>query len=166
MKPSIAITAWSEIIANQSDETIIDFAAAPFHEKIYQEQSFDLLDQLNPIQKTLVIHHYLMMHVPSGGFIQFIHNDYVSLIPEFMDGLKVVGDTKMIAILDEVLLAYVKHHAVFVSANTLELFTKLYDQLPEFSELDKRFSDAYPAMNMKLVNYLKVQVQEVLSLTV
>ena len=166
MKPSIAITAWSEIIANQSDETIIDIAAAPFHEKIYQEQSFDLLDQLNPIQKTLVIHHYLMMHVPSGGFIQFIHNDYVSLIPEFMDGLKVVGDTKMIAILDEVLLAYVKHHAVFVSANTLELFTKLYDQLPEFSELDKRFSDAYPAMNMKLVNYLKEQVQEVLSLTV
>ena len=107
-----------------------------------------------------------MMHVPSGGFIQFIHNDYVSLIPEFMDGLKVVGDTKMIAILDEVLLAYVKHHAVFVSANTLELFTKLYDQLPEFSELDKRFSDAYPTMNMKLVNYLKEQVQEVLSLTV
>ncbi len=166
MKPSIAITAWSEIIANQSDETIIDFAAASFHEKIYQEQSFDLLDQLNPIQKTLVIHHYLMMHLLSGGFIQFIHNDYVSLIPEFMEGLKVLGDTKMLAILDAVLVAYVKHHAVFVRANTLELFTKLYDQLPEFSELDKRFSDAYPSMNTKLVNYLREQVQEVLSLTV
>ncbi len=166
MKPSIAIAAWSEIIANQSDETIIDFVAAPFHERIYQEQSFDLLDQLNPVQKTLVIHHYLMMHVPSGGFIQFIHNDYVSLIPEFMEGLKVVGDTKMLAILDAVLVAYVKHHAEFVRANTLELFTKLYDQLPEFSELDKRFLEAYPIMNTKLVNYLREQVQEVLNLTV
>ena len=44
MKPSIAITEWSEILANQSDEAIIDFVAAPFHEKIYQDQSFDLLD--------------------------------------------------------------------------------------------------------------------------
>ena len=42
MKPSIAITEWSEILANQSDEAIIDFVAAPFHEKIYQDQSFDL----------------------------------------------------------------------------------------------------------------------------
>jgi hypothetical protein len=166
MKPSIAITAWSEIIANQSDETIIDFVAAPFHERIYQEQSFDLLDQLNPVQKSLVIHHYLMMHVPSGGFIQFIHNDYVSLIPEFMEGLKAVGDTKMLAILDAVLVAYVKHHAEFLRANTLELFTKLYDQLPEFSELDKRFLEAYPTMNTMLVNYLREQVQEVLNLTV
>ena len=74
MKPSIAITEWSELLANQSDEAIIDFVAAPFHERIYQDQSFDLLDQLNSIQKALVIHHYIMMHVPSGGFIQFIHN--------------------------------------------------------------------------------------------
>jgi hypothetical protein len=83
-----------------------------------------------------------------------------------MEGLKAVGDTKMLAILDAVLVAYVKHHAEFVRANTLELFTKLYDQLPEFSELDKRFLEAYPTMNTMLVNYLREQVQEVLNLTV
>jgi len=166
MKPSIAITEWSEILANQSDEAIIDFVAAPFHEKIYQDQSFDLLDQLNPIQKALVIHQYIMMHVPSGGFIQFIHNEYVSLIPEFMEGLKVVGDYKMVVILDKVLVEYVQHHSIFKAAHTLELFTKLYDQLPQFNALDEQFINTYPTMNSLIVAYLKEHVQEVLSLTV
>jgi len=166
MKPSIAITEWSEILANQSDEAIIDFVAAPFHERIYQDQSFDLLDQLNPVQKALVIHHYIMMHVPSGGFIQFIHNDYASLIPEFMEGLKVIGDTKMVVILDKVLVEYVQHHSIFKAAHTLELFTKLYDQLQQFNAIDEQFKNAYPKMNSLIVAYLKEHVQDVLSLTV
>jgi hypothetical protein len=83
-----------------------------------------------------------------------------------MEGLKVVGDYKMVVILDKVLVEYVQHHSIFKAAHTLELFTKLYDQLPQFNELDEQFKNAYPTMNSLIVAYLKEHVQEVLSLTV
>jgi len=50
----------------------------------------------------------------------------------------------MAQVLDDVLKVYVLNRAHLEGEKTVDEFARLYDQFPEFTQLDSRFEAAYP----------------------
>jgi len=92
--------------ANNYDD-IYDILAQPLHEELYRRQSFSFLDELSAGQQVLLSYDYVRTQVGQGGFIQFIQNGYISLLPQMVIWLDDMHITEMAAILDDVLKVYV-----------------------------------------------------------
>ena len=92
--------------ANNYDD-IYDILAQPLHEELYRRQSFSFLDELSAGQQVLLFYDYVRTQVGQGGFIQFIQNGYISLLPQMVIWLDDMHITEMAAILDDVLKVYV-----------------------------------------------------------
>ena len=60
---------------------LYDAVVQPLHEELYRRQTFDFLDDLSDGQQLLLTYDYIRMQVGQGGFIQFIENGYIGLLP-------------------------------------------------------------------------------------
>ena len=74
-----------------------------------------------------------------GGFIQFIENGYIGLLPSMPEWLNKTGAPEMAKVIDDVLKVYVLNRELMDKKNTLEEFASLYTELKEFEIIDERF---------------------------
>jgi hypothetical protein len=79
------------------------------------------------------------MQVGQGGFIQFIQNGYIALLPNMIEQLHKLRSVEMAQVLDDVLKVYVLNREQLERTTTVEEFAKLYDEFREFEEIDKRY---------------------------
>lgn len=115
--------------------------AEPLHEKLYEAQSFDLLDRLSNTECLIISLDYVQQQVGQGGFIQLIQNGYVSLLVTVIEGcqgLDVLPELQ--ALLDDALKVFVLNSSALSRQTTPKEFAGLYEEFREFEPLDAGFT--------------------------
>ncbi|HEY8658092.1 MAG TPA: DUF4375 domain-containing protein [Hanamia sp.] len=95
-----------------------------------------LSKRFSPGQKALYFFWYLDAEVTNGGFIQFYWNDNRKYVPPIIDGLKLIGDTSMLDLVNKADLEYLKHKEQFISQRQKDDWQPLYDSLKSLDEYD------------------------------
>jgi hypothetical protein len=98
--------------------------------------------------------------VGQGGFIQFIENGYVGLLPAMVAQLYMVAAAEMAEVFDDVLKVYVLNKDMFSQPNTVESFARLYDELKEFEMIDKRFAELNEVTIRLMIGYAMAHLQD------
>ncbi len=138
--PFVNEEAINKAIASGDDDHLYDILVQPLHEELYRRGTFDFLDDLSDGQQLLLAYDYLRMQVGQGGFIQFIHNGYVGLLPSMIEQLYGIGANDMAQVLDDVLKVYVLNRELLNAAKTVAEFALLYDELKEFEVIEERYN--------------------------
>src|ERR1035437_2607719 len=105
--PSVSINKINDAQASGNDEELYDLFVQPLHEELYRRRTFDFLDSLSDGQQLLLAYDYTRMQVGQGGFIQFIQNGYIGLLPSMIEQLYTMNESAMAKVLDDVLKVYV-----------------------------------------------------------
>jgi len=138
--PQVSIEAISRARAAANYEELYDLLVQPLHEELYKRRTFDFLDSLSDGQQLLLAYDYMRMQVLQGGFIQFIQNGYIGLLPSMIEQLYAINLPAMAKVLDDVLKVYVLNRDLLNKPTTVQEFAQLYDELKEFEGIDERFN--------------------------
>jgi len=112
------------------------------HLSVAKQKSAEIrhfLDDLSEAQQLLLSYDYLRSQAGQGGFIQFLVNGYVELLPPMPAWMQVIGAVEMGKVIDDVLKLFVLHHKRFKEEMSNEEFARMYGELIEFEWLDERF---------------------------
>lgn len=138
--PKVSLDKIRNAAATGDYDTLYDLLAQPLHEELYRRKTFDFMDELSPGQQLLLAFDYLRTQVGQGGFIQFIENGYIALLPAMVEQLVKIGARDMAKVLDDVLKVYVLNRDLLSAPKSVEEFAKLYDELREFEEIEERYN--------------------------
>ena len=158
--PLVSKEAIKDALASGDDERLYDILVQPLHEELYKRQTFDFLDDLSDGQQLLLTYDYLRMQVAQGGFIQFIHNGYVGLLPSMIEQLYAIGANDMALVLDDVLKVYVLNRDMFSNAKTVQEFAQLYDELKEFEVIEERYNAVKLETIKKMLEYAAAHLDQ------
>lgn len=158
--PAVNMDAIHNAIATGDDEQLYDLLVQPLHEELYKRQTFEFLEDLSWPQQLLLTYDYLHMHVGQGGFIQFLHNGYVALLPSLIEQLYQLGAGDMAQVLDDALKVYVLNKDLLEKATSVEEFARLYDELKEFEGIDERYRALNGATTRKMLDYAAAHLNE------
>ncbi len=148
--PAINGELLSRAYASGDTNLLYDMLAQPLHEELYRRGTFDFLDDLSDGQQLLLAYDYVRTQVGQGGFIQFIENGYIGLLPAMIEQLKALGTDDMARVLDDVLKVFVLNNELLNQPTTVQEFAQLYDELKEFEIIDERFH----SLNVPTVNIM------------
>lgn len=95
-----------------------------------------LSQRLSSGQKALYFIWYLDAQVTNGGFIQFYWNDYRKYLPPIIDGLKLIGDTSMLGLVEKADKEYLANKDRFILQRQKDNLESLYDSLKNFDKYD------------------------------
>ena len=162
--PEISAGKLRSAIAAEDPDVLYDLLAQPLHEALFAQKSFEFYDQLSEGQQLLIAFDYLRMQVQQGGFIQFIHNGYVSLLPDLINAFNLLELPEVAALLDDVLKVFVLNRDYFIKAVSVEDFARLYDELTEFEILDERFAQHYEQALRMVLSYAVSNIPDIATL--
>lgn len=103
------------------------------------EHEIELSKRFSPGQKALYFFWYLDEQVTNGGFIQFYWNEYGKYLPAIDNGLNLMGDKKMLLLIEEVNEYLADNLSTFQNAIDKEDFEGIFETLPKFDEFDERY---------------------------
>jgi hypothetical protein len=158
--PSIKVSVFATIQTADNQKELYDLLVDPLHEELYNRQTFDFLSELSWGQQLILSTDYMQMHVGQGGFIQFIHNGYVSLLPNMIEQMYQLNEAAMANLLDDVLKIYVLNRDLIESATSVQEFAKLYDELKEFEEIDTRYQQLIKPFTINMLQYAANNINE------
>lgn len=158
--PSVNLSEISVAYHSGNDEALYDLLVQPLHEELYKRQNFNFIDELSWCQQLMLSFDYLSMQAGQGGFIQFIHNGYVGLLPNMVEQLYKLGATEMALVLDDALKVYVLNRDLIEKAESVEAFARLYDELKEFEGIDDRYTNLCKPTVKQLLNYAYAHLDE------
>lgn len=138
---------------------------------IFTDEYFDIMSkdptgevmrEFNAAQHTLIAYNYLYGEVSNGGFVQLIQNGYGGYIfnNPFSEHLRELGAVKIADIVDKAKQIYVEHKDVLESETTLEGFSNLYKEYPDFEPLDDEFYSVMDAETVIIRNYVAEHFDE------
>jgi hypothetical protein len=158
--PSVNINEVKKAYADKDDEKFYDLLVQPLHEELYRRQTFEFMDELSWGQQLLLAYDYMHMQVGQGGFIQFIQNGYVGLLPAMVEQLYRLEANEMAKVLDDVLKVYVLNRELLEKSTTVEEFARLYDELKEFEGIDERYYKLNEQTTKQLLQYAATHLDE------
>jgi hypothetical protein len=158
--PSVNIEEINEAHTSGNDEKLYDLFVQPLHEELYRRRTFDFLDNLSDGQQLLLAYDYTRMQVSQGGFIQFIQNGYIGLLPSMIEQLYKLNMPAMAKVLDDVLKVFVLNKDILSKPTTVQEFAQLYDELKEFEGIDERFSQLNDLTVKLLLQYAFTHLDE------
>lgn len=161
--PVAAIAEIKKAFEEGDDERVYDMLVQPLHEELYKRQTFEFLDELSWGQQLLLAGDYMHMQVGQGGFIQFIQNGYVGLLPAMVAQYYLLEAPEMAEVLDDALKVYVLNRELLDASTTVEEFAKLYDELKEFEGIDERYHKLHRETTEKLLTYAVNHLNEFVS---
>lgn len=132
---------------------VYELLVEPLHVELYKRQTFEFMDELSAGQQLLLAYDYLRTQVVQGGFIQFIQNGYVGLLPSLIEQLNLVGAKEMADVLDDVLKVYVLNIDQLGKQTTVDEFARLYDEFKEFEQIDSRYAALNLETEKKMLTY-------------
>jgi hypothetical protein len=137
--PPVSQSVLKDVQTSGNDDDLYDLLIQPLHEELYNRKTFEFLDELSDMQQLMLTYDYMRMQVTQGGFIQFIHNGYIGLLPNMIDQLNALGAPEMAKVLDDVLKVFVLNKDILANAQSVQEFALLYEELKEFEGIDDRF---------------------------
>lgn len=144
-------------------DSLYELLVQPLHEELYNKQTFEFLDELSDGQQLLLTYDYLRTQVGQGGFIQFIQNGYVALLPSMIEQLMLVQANDMAQVLDDVLKVYVLNRDALNKQTTVEEFARLYEEFKEFEILEERYIQLNLQTEKRMLDYAYTHVSEFMS---
>ncbi len=164
--PKVTNEAIGKARASGDENELYDLLTQPLHEELYRRKTFDFLDELSDGQQLLLAYDYARMQVGQGGFIQFIQNGYIGMLPSMIEQLYKIGADDMAQVMDDVLKVYVLNRDLLGKSTTVEEFARLYDELKEFEGIDERFAK-YNAQSVKIMlDYALIHLSEFVTMSV
>lgn len=107
------------------------------------ELNAETMQQLSADQITLLAYQIVRQEVMEGGFIQLIHNGYGPFIflNPFAKAMRLWGARDFCNLIYDGRRLYEQYAAPLTAEMSDDDFMALYEQYPEFDELDDRFVD-------------------------
>ena len=121
------------------------------------ELTAETLGELNSDQLTLLAWDTLHSEVMDGGFVQLIHNGYGPFIFKnpFAKAVKQLwGMRELSKLVYDAHSLYVKHHEAIERDCTDEEFMALFEQFPEFDDLDDLFVEKEEEWTEQIARYI------------
>ena len=123
-----------------------------------------LSKKLSPGQKTLYFFWYLDADVENGGFVQFYYNRNDHYLPSIIEGFNFLKDKQMLNLVNKAEDLFQKNVTLFEKATTIEAFSKLYEKIKGFSELDDKYYKLRDKTVALIEKYIKENPKEFVTL--
>ena len=120
------------------------------------ELSSENITELNADQVTLLAWDVLHNEVMDGGFVQLIHNGYGPFIFKnpLAKALKLWGMRDLSKLIYDAHSLYVKYHEPLERDCTDDEFMALFEQYPEFDDLDDEFVEKEEEWTEQIARYI------------
>ena len=131
-------------------------------EAIGGELTAENMQELNSDQITLLAWQTLHDEVMDGGFVQLIHNGYGPFVFKnpLAKALKLWGVRDLSKLIYDAHSLYVKYHEQIEHDCTDEEFMALFEQFPEFDDLDDEFVEKEEAWTAAIAHYIDENIEK------
>ena len=153
------VTIKDDVLRKAAGEGMDAFVSAfvqAIKETIGGELTAETLDELNSDQITLLAWDVLHEEVMDGGFVQLIHNGYGPFIFKnpFAKAVKLWGMRELSKLVYDAHTLYVKYHEPLEKDCTDDEFMALFEQFPEFDDMDDEFVEKEEAWTEQIARYI------------
>lgn len=153
------VTIKDDVLRKATGEGMDAFVGAfvqAIKETIGGELTAETLDELNSDQITLLAWDVLHEEVMDGGFVQLIHNGYGPFIFKnpFAKAVKLWGMRELSKLVYDAHTLYVKYHEPLEKDCTDDEFMALFEQFPEFDDMDDEFVEKEEAWTEQIARYI------------
>ena len=153
------VTIKDDVLRKAAGEGMDAFVGAFVHaikETIGGELTAETLGELNSDQITLLAWDVLHEEVMDGGFVQLIHNGYGPFIFKnpFAKAVKLWGMRELSKLVYDAHTLYVKYHEPLEKDCTDDEFMALFEQFPEFDDMDDEFVEKEEAWTEQIARYI------------
>ena len=156
MKEVIVKDADLQQAASEGMDAFLNVYVKATYEAIGGELTEESMQELNADQITLLAWDILHQEVMDGGFVQLIHNGYGPFIFKnpFAKAIKMWGLRELSKLIYEAHTLWLKHRETIEKDCTDEEFMALFEQLPEFDDLDDLFVENEEAWTADIAHYV------------
>ena len=153
------VTIKDDVLRKAAGEGMDAFVGAfvqAIKETIGGELTAATLGELNSDQITLLAWDVLHEEVMDGGFVQLIHNGYGPFIFKnpFAKAVKLWGMRELSKLVYDAHTLYVKYHEPLEKDCTDDEFMALFEQFPEFDDMDDEFVEKEEAWIEQIARYI------------
>ncbi len=144
----------------------MDAFVALFRDAILQaiggELNAETMPLLNADQVTLLAYETVRQEVLDGGFVQLIHNGYGPFIflNPFAKAMRLWGAVEFQKLIYKGRKLYEEHAAELTRECTDEEFMALFEQHPEFDELDDKFVETEEVVTALVARYIDEHISQ------
>ena len=148
--------------ATEGMDAFVGAFVVAIKEAIGGELTADTLSELNSDQITLLAWDTLHQEVMDGGFVQLIHNGYGPFIFKnpFAKAVKLWGMKELSRLVYDAHSLYVKYHEQIERDCTDDEFMALFEQFPEFDELDDEFVEREEEWTEQVAHYIDEHIEK------
>lgn len=155
----IEVTISDSVLRKAAGEGMDAFVGAfvsAIKEAIGGQLTNEMLTELNSDQITLLAWDQLHEEVMDGGFVQLIHNGYGPFIFKnpLAKALKLWGMRDLSKLIYDAHSLYVKYHEPLERDYTDDEFMALFEQYPEFDDLDDEFVEKEEEWTEQIARYI------------
>lgn len=153
------VTIKDDVLRKAAGEGMDAFVGAfvqAIKETIGGELTAETLGELNSDQITLLAWDVLHEEVMDGGFVQLIHNGYGPFIFKnpFAKAVKLWGMRELSKLVYDAHTLYVKYHEPLEKDCTDDEFMALFEQFPEFDDMDDEFVEKEEEWTEQIARYI------------
>ncbi len=147
--------------AGEGMDAFVGCFVAAIKAAIGGELTAETLSELNSDQITLLAWDTLHQEVMDGGFVQLIHNGYGPFIFKnpFAKAVKLWGMRELSKLVYAAHTLYEKHHEQIERDCTDEEFMALFEQFPEFDDLDDEFVEREEEWTAAIAHYIDEHIE-------
>ena len=166
MKQVIIQDAVLRQAAGEGMDAFVGCFVDAIREAIGGELTAENMQELNSDQITLLAWQTLHDEVMDGGFVQLIHNGYGPFIFKnpLAKALKLWGLRDLSKLIYDAHSLYVKYHEQIERDCTDEEFMALFEQFPEFDDLDDEFVVQEEAWTAQIAHYIDEHIERFASI--
>ena len=148
--------------ATEGMDAFVGAFVAAIKKAIGGELTADTLSELNSDQITLLAWDTLHQEVMDGGFVQLIHNGYGPFIFKnpFAKAVKLWGMRELSRLIYDAHSLYVKYHEQIERDCTDDEFMALFEQFPEFDDLDDEFVEREEEWTEQVAHYIDEHIEK------
>ena len=159
------VTIKDDVLRKAANEGMDAFVSAFVHaikEAIGGELTAETLGELNSDQITLLAWDILHEEVMDGGFVQLIHNGYGPFIFKnpFAKAVKLWGMRELSKLVYAAHTLYVKYHEQLEKDCTDDEFMALFEQFPEFDDMDDEFVEKEEEWTEAIARYIDENIEK------
>lgn len=166
MKEVIIRDAALRQAAGEGIDAFVGAFVTAIRQAIGGELTAETLQELNSDQITLLAWDTLHQEVMDGGFVQLIHNGYGPFIFKnpFAKAVKLWGMRDLSKMVYDAHSLYVKYHEQIERDCTDDEFMALFEQFPEFDDLDDTFVEMEEEWTEQIARYIDANIDKFASI--